>query len=89
MNRRPIFTWLIGIWLLWLAGAAMAGPADISNVPPSTLTSSNVRSNLMFVLDDSGSMAWDYLPDSVGNDAANLCFAWSGHNYVFFDPTFT
>jgi type IV pilus assembly protein PilY1 len=89
MKRRPIFTWLIGIWLLALAGVAAAGPADISNVPPSTLTTSNVRANLMFVLDNSGSMASDYIPDDVVNDTSSMCFAWSGHNFVFFDPSLT
>lgn len=84
---------LLGRWALWsllcLAGAATAAPADISAVPPATLTSSTVRANLMFILDDSGSMDNQFIPDDVTNDSARRCFAYSGHNYIYFDPTFT
>src|SRR5687767_13333538 len=40
---------------------------DIANEPLPNATSS-VRANIMFILDDSGSMGWDYMPDYV-NDA--------------------
>jgi type IV pilus assembly protein PilY1 len=72
-----------------MAGAASAAPADISPVPPATLTSSNVRANLMFILDDSGSMANEYIPDDVSSDSGKRCYAYSGHNYIYFDPAFT
>lgn len=78
------------LWgLLSLASAASAAPVDISSVPPATLTSSNVRANLMFILDDSGSMAWEYLPDGMSGYASRRCFAYSGRNYIFFDPNVT
>ncbi|HEX6706284.1 MAG TPA: PilC/PilY family type IV pilus protein [Albitalea sp.] len=90
MKRRQSFTrFLSGLCLLWLAGAAFAAPADISNVPVSQMTTASVRSNLMFILDDSGSMASDFLPDDAGGYSAELCFAYSGFNRVFYDPTTT
>lgn len=53
-----------------LAGAAMvtvsqAAPTDIAQVPLTTSAPNAVLPNLMFVLDDSGSMDWDFLPDWV------------------------
>ena len=43
-----------------------AASTDISNSPLITATVS-VKPNLMFILDNSGSMAWDYLPDNTGD----------------------
>jgi hypothetical protein len=78
------------LWsFLWAAGAACAAPADISSVPPATMTSSTVRANLMFILDDSGSMADEFVPDAVGNDNTKACYAYSGHNFIFYDPSTT
>ena len=47
-----------------LAGAAVA---DLSNVPLANAPSNAVLPNLMYMLDDSGSMLWDYMPDNVFN----------------------
>ena len=60
---RFMFVWL-------LAFNALAGVTDIASAPMATSSSASVLPNLMFVLDDSGSMQWDFLPDWV-ND--NLC----------------
>jgi type IV pilus assembly protein PilY1 len=48
-----------------LSGPVAADPTDISNTPLSASSAGSVLPNLMFVLDDSGSMARDYLPDFV------------------------
>lgn len=48
-----------------LAGASHAASTDIAQVPLVTSAPNAVLPNLMFVLDDSGSMAWDFLPDLV------------------------
>jgi type IV pilus assembly protein PilY1 len=47
------------------AGAGRAATADLASAPLATSSTSSVLPNLMFVLDDSGSMGWDYLPDNV------------------------
>src|SRR5687767_6050075 len=49
-----------------VAQPAFAATTDISNVPLSSGTSSVVP-NLMFILDDSGSMGRDFLPDYVAH----------------------
>jgi len=49
----------------------MAALTDLADSPVTTMSTSNVLPNLMFVLDDSGSMLQDYTPDYV-NDA--MCY---------------
>lgn len=46
-----------------LVTATHAAPTDIAQVPLVTSAPNAVLPNLMFILDDSGSMASDYLPD--------------------------
>ena len=51
---------------LALCGGAHAQLTDISTVPLNTYsapTSTDVKPNVLFVLDDSGSMDWDFMPD--------------------------
>ncbi|WP_126445956.1 pilus assembly protein [Sulfuricystis multivorans] len=50
-----------------------ATPTDISSGPLITPTASPVKPNLMFLLDDSGSMRFDYLPDWLGYSDYNYC----------------
>lgn len=47
-----------------LAATATGADTDIANEPLSQ-AASGVRPNVMFILDDSGSMAWDYSPDYI------------------------
>lgn len=46
----------------------LAQTTDIANAPMAQAVSDNVKPNLMFVLDDSGSMAWRFMPDYVNDD---------------------
>ncbi|NWG31287.1 MAG: hypothetical protein HXY29_07315 [Rhodocyclaceae bacterium] len=46
---------------------------DIASGPLITPTASPVKPNLMFLLDDSGSMRFDYLPDWLGYSDQNYC----------------
>ncbi len=77
MNRKTWSNLLRALLLLCAASTsllymrAQATTADISNTPMGTRSGSNVAPNLMFILDDSGSMDNDYLPDAVGE--ANIC----------------
>lgn len=57
----------------------------IADSPIATTPSASIRPNVMFVLDDSGSMDFDYLPDEVNYD--NLCFGAAFINRIFYDPT--
>lgn len=53
----------IGLWLL--SAQAWAGTLDIVDRPLATGVGLSVKPNLLFILDDSGSMASDYTPDWV------------------------
>ena len=55
------------IALAGVPGALNASPTDIAGAPLGTSSPTAVLPNLMFVLDDSGSMGWDFLPDNVSN----------------------
>ena len=61
-----------------VAQPAFAAVTDISNVPLGSAGGSTYLPNLLFILDDSGSMGSDYNPDYV-NDS-NTCLTDSGGN---------
>ncbi len=65
-------------------GPVRAELADLSPVPLANTPTDAVLPNLMYILDDSGSMAWDYMPDNVwklvsgSNTTMNNCKTASG-----------
>jgi len=64
-----------------LAGASQAATTDIAQVPLVTSAPNAVLPNVMFILDDSGSMAWDYLPDYVDDSrcrSSGALYTYSG-----------
>jgi len=76
--------------VLLAVGAApspgIAAVTDISNVPLTTAT--GVKPNLMYILDDSGSMMGDSIPDYAwsGGPAAMTSSAW---NFLYYNPATT
>lgn len=44
---------------------AASGPTDLADGPLANATTAAILPNIMFDLDNSGSMAWDYMPDYV------------------------
>ena len=60
------------------AQPAFAAVTDISNVPLGSTAGASYLPNLLFILDDSGSMASDYNPDYVNDN--NGCMTNSGGN---------
>ena len=49
----------------------------------------SVDSNLVFVYDDSGSMAWRYMPDDLDGHGGNRYYYSSRVNKIYYDPTIT
>ncbi len=45
--------------------SALAAPITLATSPLANSTTSSVLPNLMFILDNSGSMAWDFTPDYI------------------------
>ena len=64
--RRSI-AWLV-IASLTLTQSAQVAALTLASAPLAATTTAVVRPNLMYVLDDSGSMNWDFTPDYI-NDA--------------------
>lgn len=84
---------------LALPPPALAAPVVLATAPLTTSTTSTVKPNVMFILDDSGSMGWNYLPDwaddtdpsSGGLRYTNVpaLFRNSGFNGVAYNPAIT
>lgn len=68
--------------LVLLSTVAVGSPLDIPNVPLNT--GGGVPPNIVFVLDNSGSMGWDYMPDEA--DYSDFKRRSPYHNKIYFDP---
>jgi len=68
---------------------ASAASITLATVPLATSTTSTVQPNLYFVLDDSGSMTWTYMPDTVVDFHSNLGYQSSQCNGVYYNPDIT
>jgi type IV pilus assembly protein PilY1 len=78
-----MLTWMISI-------SVYAATTDISSVPLNTYTatsSADVKPNVLYILDDSGSMGWDYLPDWANdNSPPGYYYKNSSFNGVAYNP---
>jgi type IV pilus assembly protein PilY1 len=63
---------LAALLLVLPATMVVATPTDIANAPLVTAAPTQIRPNLMFILDDSGSMSWDYMPDWVNGHEGTI-----------------
>ncbi|HEY6897195.1 MAG TPA: PilC/PilY family type IV pilus protein [Rhodocyclaceae bacterium] len=63
---RRIVAWLV-IVSLNFTQVTQAIALTLATSPLAATTTSTVRPNLMYVLDDSGSMDWDYAPDYIND----------------------
>lgn len=85
-----------------MAGFAANG-LELANLPLTTSSATSMRPNILFVLDDSGSMGWNWMPDyvyldgmcktstgwgAVCGDADPPSFS-SGFNGIYYNPDFT
>ena len=68
---------------------AAAEPVDLANVPMVTGVSKTIPPNIYFIMDDSGSMADDFMPDSVSSNSSRRCFRNFGYNKIYYNPAIT
>lgn len=68
---------------------AASAVTDIANSPLSQAGVNPVRPNIQFILDDSGSMAREYVPDTMGNNDTKACFKNNVANQLYFNPDVT
>ena len=67
-----------------LLASLVAQATDLSNIPLTTSTATAMRPNIMFVLDDSGSMASRFMPDIIVDSSSGnhppLCRNYTNTN---------
>jgi len=81
----PAAAWLIAA----CSAAAFAATTDIANAPLFTSSSAQIKPNIMFILDDSGSMDRNYVPDEANFSMSTYGFRAPQCNGVAFDPDVT
>lgn len=74
-----------------IAGAHVAEAAvtDIADVPLSNATTELIRPNIAFVVDDSGSMEVEFMPDRVAGYVTLPCYDWHRFNTLAYNPAVT
>src|SRR3989338_650028 len=72
-----------------LSTTTKAAATDIANSPMASSGNTSVKPNVMFILDDSGSMDWEYLPDSVNNNNRKNCYRNRYYNGVYYNTDVT
>ena len=78
------YPWVVSLVLvagLALPLRAYAGSVALATEPLANTTTSTVKPNVMFILDDSGSMNSDYLPDWAHDDFPNSDPKYSNYRY--------
>lgn len=68
-GQRVLLAALIGLAAL---NPGVQAATDISNTPLATTSDITAKPNVMFILDDSASMGWEYLPDNMGDNDSDL-----------------
>jgi type IV pilus assembly protein PilY1 len=63
--RRILTSMALAASALLAVPQALAQLADLADTPLANSPSTSVLPNLMYILDDSGSMAWNYMPDFI------------------------
>ena len=80
---------LLAVAAMLPAAYVQSGTVDLANLPLISGVANSVAPNIYFILDDSTSMSWDYMPDSVGNDDDENCFKNFGYNTIYYNPSIT
>ena len=62
---RNLLNRIVKVGLLLFAAPLALSANDIATMPINYLVASQVKPNIYFILDDSGSMQWSYLGDEV------------------------
>lgn len=88
LSIRNINMAIVIVALQLVSNALMADEIEIADGPLVSVASSTIKPNILFILDDSESMGWDYIPDSVNDDRDKLCFGYYGYNKIFYNPNY-
>jgi len=98
LGKIQTATW-VALLALGLCTESLAATTDLASAPLATASNTTVRPNLLFTLDNSGSMGWNYLPDYVNGGKncklSNGCsegetpFMTNEYNGVVYNPRIT
>lgn len=69
--------------------SSLGALTDLANAPVANVTTAQVKPNIYFILDDSGSMAASYLPDEANGFSGKYGFKSKHCNALAYDPSFT
>lgn len=90
--KSRLATLLIVLW----SAMAQAALTDLDPNPMVTSTTQTVLPNVLFILDDSGSMAWTHMPDDNSDAGSSVTFDYGYYGYrssqcnsVYYDPLLT
>ncbi len=83
--NRLLLAFAISLVLPLSAKAAVTTPLDLATIPLANSPTVTIQPNLLFVLDDSGSMSWDWMPDWANSGDAAL-FRNASYNTVAYNP---
>jgi len=72
-----------------LSTGVHAALTDLADTPLSSGVNAQIKPNIMYILDDSGSMDWDYMPNDAGNNDTKKCYKHYNHNRIYYNPNFT
>lgn len=87
LNSTRGFKRMLVVLFAMTASIAEAAPLSLLDTP--LAVSTPVGPNVLLTFDDSGSMAWAYVPDSVSSISGNARFCSSTINGVYYNPTIT
>lgn len=71
--------------ILLLIISPLSCGVDLADVPLPSANTTVVKPNIFFVLDDSGSMAWDFMPDNI--DTGTVGYRSSVCNMIYYNPS--
>jgi len=92
MNIKRVVTLGLALTLSAVTFVSHGEVTELASSPLVTSSSTSVLPNIMFILDDSGSMDWDYMPDWANDNgyaSRPEFFANAGFNGLAYDPATT
>ncbi|HEY8100131.1 MAG TPA: PilC/PilY family type IV pilus protein [Burkholderiaceae bacterium] len=93
LNHLPVIRYQLLSLVLAMGFAlplpALAASVSLATAPLATATNTVIKPNVLFVLDDSGSMTWTYLPDAADNFRGDYGYHSSHCNAIYYNPAIT
>jgi hypothetical protein len=85
--RRIFRLFLPALVALLSCGPSFGAATDLADNPLSSATTATVKPNIFFILDDSGSMNWKFMPDGMSSKEDRIGFRNNQCNLVYYNPS--